>query len=148
MAKAVLGGPAVTAYIKEFKGSIFHVYFFPFGGSAYQITYNIEISSSDMFCYFQPKSLSSLRFRPHVPFSTRALLFRFLICSTVVRAAINITVDDGDPGIIYSPGGAWKRSAPSPLNYGGSHMFSMDAGATAVFSFTGEHENFALTRDS
>ena len=95
-----------------------------------------------MFGYFQPPSLG---FQLHLPFSTRSLLFQFLIFSTIVRAAVNITVDDTDQTLIhYSPGDAWQKSTQSSLDYGGTHMLTNDPNAIAVFQFTGEYGSFAL----
>ena len=58
--------------------------------------------------------------------------------SMTVRAEANITVDDGDSRIIYSPPGAWTKSAQTQLDYGGSHMLSQNPNATAIFNFIGE----------
>lgn len=72
------------------------------------------------------------------------LLFSYL---TTVHAEANVTVDDGDSRIIYSPPGAWSRSVQMPLDYGGSHMLTQNPNATAVFNFTGMcNITFALNR--
>lgn len=107
--------------------------------------YSLETVHGDMFSYFQPQFLPFLRSRPRVILSTRGLLFIFLIFSATNCTAVNVTVDDGDQRIIYSPTGAWTRSAQSSLNYGGSHMLTQNASATAVFSFSGEQESFYFT---
>ena len=56
--------------------------------------------------------------------------------STVLAA--NVTVDDTDPSIIYSPAGAWGESDPSPLDFGGTHKLTTTNG-TASFTFTGKY---------
>jgi hypothetical protein len=65
--------------------------------------------------------------------------------ATTVRAEANVTVDDGDTRITYSPPGAWKKSAETQLNYGGSHMLAQNPNATAVFNFTGESGSAQLS---
>jgi len=52
-----------------------------------------------------------------------------------VVAMTNITVDDMASSIVYS--GSWGISAPSKLDYGGSHHLSTDESAIATFTFTG-----------
>lgn len=54
-----------------------------------------------------------------------------------VHAASNVTIDDGDGRIAYSPAGVWAKSAQTSLNYGGSHMLTQNPAAKATFNFTG-----------
>ncbi|KDR84488.1 hypothetical protein GALMADRAFT_133773 [Galerina marginata CBS 339.88] len=54
-----------------------------------------------------------------------------------VWAERNVTVDDQDPSIVYSPAGAWALSANNSLDFGFAHMLTQNATATAVFQFTG-----------
>lgn len=54
-----------------------------------------------------------------------------------VLADQNVTVDDQDPSIVYSPPGAWALSANSSLDFGGAHMLTQNPNGTAVFNFTG-----------
>jgi hypothetical protein len=90
------------------------------------------------------QSLISLLFNLSHP--CRVLLWVLLVqchyqsATTTVRAEANVTVDDGDSRITYSPPGAWRKSEQTQLNYGGSHMLSQNPNATAVFNFTGESE--------
>lgn len=74
------------------------------------------------------------------------LLFLLVQChySTTVRAEANVTVDDGDSRITYSPPGAWRKSEQTQLDYGGSHMLTQNPNATAIFNFTGESTRTAL----
>ncbi|KIK62285.1 hypothetical protein GYMLUDRAFT_555462 [Collybiopsis luxurians FD-317 M1] len=58
--------------------------------------------------------------------------------SLVHSVAKNITIDDSDTSIAYSPASAWGTSTPSnPLDYGGFHHLSSDSDATATFLFNG-----------
>jgi hypothetical protein len=75
------------------------------------------------------------------------LLFLLVQChylSPTVRAEANVTVDDGDSRITYSPSSAWRKSEQTQLNYGGSHMLTQNPNATAVFNFTGESREDCL----
>ena len=65
----------------------------------------------------------------------RVVFFLFLVI--YVFAAENVTVDDQNPSIIYSPPRAWSESAPSTLDLGGSHKLTQNPNATASFNFTG-----------
>ena len=125
--RAVLGGSAVTRHIKESKTSLVCLLF------PNRITYNLEISSKTLIC-----STESTRFRPHVPSSIRALLFRFLIYSrsfalqSTEQYRRRRTRASSNPRTVR--GGEIAQSA---LNYGGSHIIAQDAGATVVSSFIG-----------
>ncbi|PPR04849.1 hypothetical protein CVT24_007237 [Panaeolus cyanescens] len=57
------------------------------------------------------------------------------------RAQRNVTVDDWESSISYSPPGAWTMSANTSLDFGGAHMLTQNPSATAVFNFTGEPDN-------
>ncbi|KAH9483673.1 hypothetical protein JR316_0003143 [Psilocybe cubensis] len=63
----------------------------------------------------------------------------FMISSVLpgAHANQNVTVDDQDPSISYSPQGAWGLSANSSLDIGGAHMLTQNPNGTAVFRFTG-----------
>lgn len=67
--------------------------------------------------------------------------YQLLLCLAsllpTVLADQNVTVDDQDPSILYSPPGAWGLSANSSLDFGGAHMLTQNPNATAVFKFTG-----------
>ncbi|KAF8660456.1 hypothetical protein AX16_001636 [Volvariella volvacea WC 439] len=49
----------------------------------------------------------------------------------------NVTIDDSDPRIVYSPSDQWSLASPTELNVGGNHMLTSTPGAFAVFDFTG-----------
>jgi hypothetical protein len=86
-------------------------------------------------------SLDSLFFDPS--HARRVLLLGLLLTcysGTPVRAEANVTVDDGDGRIAYSPPGAWTKSAQTQLDHGGSHMLTQNPNAIAVFNFTGEEQ--------
>ncbi|KAF9073032.1 hypothetical protein BDP27DRAFT_1145733, partial [Rhodocollybia butyracea] len=54
----------------------------------------------------------------------------------VVAGLSNVTIDDQDSRISYSPG--WNRtSSYTSLDYGGYHHLSDQSSASAVFNFTG-----------
>ncbi len=95
-------------------------------------------------------SPSSLQSRLLDPLTAHCLLLLLLFSYlTTVHAEANVTVDDGDSKIIYSPPGAWSRSMQMPLDYGGSHMLTQNPNATAVFNFTGMcNITFALYRNT
>jgi len=63
------------------------------------------------------------------------VLLACIFVHDAVVAQSNITVDDSAKSIVYSAG--WGLSAPSPLDYGGSHHLSGDQSAFATFTFTG-----------
>ncbi|KAJ7617135.1 hypothetical protein FB45DRAFT_933499 [Roridomyces roridus] len=52
-------------------------------------------------------------------------------------AATNITLDDSDPNITYTPANFWVTSAKNSLDIGGSHAVSSDGPANASLTFTG-----------
>ncbi|KAF5344240.1 hypothetical protein D9758_012331 [Tetrapyrgos nigripes] len=51
----------------------------------------------------------------------------------------NVTVQESDPQITYT--GDWNKNDPNSLYSGGSHAFSEDVAATAVFNFTGVYHS-------
>ena len=57
--------------------------------------------------------------------------------NVTVLALENVTVDDPNPSITYSPRGAWAESSPNTLDFGGTHMLTSNPSATASFNFTG-----------
>jgi hypothetical protein len=63
----------------------------------------------------------------------------FWVLSLRVDAQKNVTLDDGDPAIVYAPPGAWSSpdNKTNSLDYGGTHMFTSNSEATATFKFTG-----------
>lgn len=60
-------------------------------------------------------------------------------CLRSVYGIHNTTIDDNDPLISYRPAGSWGRAAATSLNYGGSHMLTLDGSGTAVYSFVGKN---------
>ena len=73
----------------------------------------------------------------HLQYFILSLVVYTLNISTTAFAAVNVTIDDQDSSITYSPPGAWSKSAPSNLDLGGAHMLSQNPNATASFNFTG-----------
>jgi hypothetical protein len=65
------------------------------------------------------------------------LVVRTLNLSTAF-AAVNVTINDNDSSITYSPPGAWSQSAPNTLDFSGAHMLTQNPNATASFNFTGK----------
>ncbi|KAF8158623.1 hypothetical protein K438DRAFT_2026054 [Mycena galopus ATCC 62051] len=69
------------------------------------------------------------------------LVRRFLplleVSMLVAGALVNMTIDDTDTGMITYQGGTWDTSAPSALDYGGTHMVSGNTTCAATFVFTG-----------
>jgi len=65
------------------------------------------------------------------------LAFLLISCRSIVHGRHNVTVDDQDPLIIYTPAASWNLSAPSTLDAGGAHMLTVDKTATATLTFTG-----------
>ncbi|KAJ7641042.1 hypothetical protein FB45DRAFT_899337 [Roridomyces roridus] len=49
----------------------------------------------------------------------------------------NVTLDDTDPSITYSPRSAWESGLRSSLNSNGSHSLGTGPNATATITFTG-----------
>ena len=72
---------------------------------------------------------------------SESLVLVLILPSTVVSVfgqLRNVTVDDSDSSIVYSPAGAWSVSNTSnPLDYGGFHHLSDLPTAQAEFVFTG-----------
>ena len=68
-------------------------------------------------------------------FTSLFLLTTLFTLRHVANALRNITLDDTSTLITYS--GQWVTAAPSPLDYGGTHQYSLDPTATASFTFTG-----------
>ena len=60
-----------------------------------------------------------------------------LFCLRAVHALHNVTVDDDDSSITYSPSTSWNETDFDDLNIGGRHMVTSDTSATATFTFTG-----------
>ncbi|RDB19845.1 hypothetical protein Hypma_013131 [Hypsizygus marmoreus] len=60
-----------------------------------------------------------------------------ILCFALVQGLHNVTVDDPDPSIIYTPATSWSQSANNSLNAGGAHKLTQDPTATATFTFTG-----------
>lgn len=69
---------------------------------------------------------------------TLSLLIYNLTISTVL-ATRNVTIDDQDSSITYSPPGAWSQSTQSTLDFGGAHTLTQNSNATASFNFTGRY---------
>src|ERR1700710_721814 len=64
----------------------------------------------------------------------------FFTLSWVVLGQRNVTVDDNDPSIIYQPNvDQWGATNTNSLDFGPgeTHHLTSDAGATAIFGFTG-----------
>ncbi|KAJ7451211.1 hypothetical protein B0H11DRAFT_1856926 [Mycena galericulata] len=66
----------------------------------------------------------------------RIVLFLLTLFFHVAHALLNVSVDDGDFSVITYQG-TWLVSAPSNLDFGGSHRDSIDPAASATFTFTG-----------
>lgn len=66
----------------------------------------------------------------------RVVLF-LVVYNITVFAAVNVSIYDNDPAIIYSPQGAWSQSPPNALDFSGAHMLTQEPNATASFNFTG-----------
>ena len=65
------------------------------------------------------------------------ILLGSLFITHPVNALKNVTVDDQDPRIIYSPNTSWTFIDGPDLDAGGSHMLAEDdPGATATITFT------------
>jgi hypothetical protein len=73
----------------------------------------------------------------HLQAWVNLLIVAYTFNLTTVFAAVNVTVDDNDSSIVYSPPGAWLPSAPNALDFSGAHMLTQNASATASFNFTG-----------
>ena len=71
--------------------------------------------------------------------SLLVLVISLLSCwpNVSAQAQRNVTVDDGDPSIVYQPAGEWFVSANSSLDFGHAHMLTQNPNATATFNFTG-----------
>lgn len=65
------------------------------------------------------------------------LLLIYLFCLRAVHALHNVTVDDNENSITYSPPSSWNETDFDVLNIGGRHMVTSDTSATASFTFTG-----------
>ncbi|THU76548.1 hypothetical protein K435DRAFT_974387 [Dendrothele bispora CBS 962.96] len=75
-------------------------------------------------------------FSSSLPFLSLLSFFSFVIPSIVeVHAAINVTVDNSDPGILYRPLGSW--SLDDSYDSGATDHFTGDQDAWAAFNFTG-----------
>ncbi|KAF5369686.1 hypothetical protein D9615_010162 [Tricholomella constricta] len=66
--------------------------------------------------------------------SIQLVLWLTIFWFTVVRALHNVTVDDSNPSIVYSPFDSWTRTGGSET---GGHMLTEDPIATATFTFEG-----------
>ncbi|KAJ7280399.1 hypothetical protein C8J57DRAFT_1058317 [Mycena rebaudengoi] len=64
----------------------------------------------------------------------KSTLFSILLAIGVLASAKDITVDDTDASIVYSPG--WGENT-AEFAYGGTHAVTQTVGATATFKFTG-----------
>jgi hypothetical protein len=69
------------------------------------------------------------------------LLFALFQLLSLAQCRKNITLDDNDSKIQYTSG--WSRSVSTNLDYGGSHVLTMNTTAEAVLQFTGD---FCLTK--
>lgn len=69
----------------------------------------------------------------------RLLILLYWVLSLRVDAQQNVTLDDGDPAIVYAPPRAWYSpdNKTNPLDYGGTHMYTSDREATATLNFIG-----------
>ena len=69
----------------------------------------------------------------------RLLILLYWVLSLRVDAQQNVTLDDGDPAIVYAPPGAWYSpdNKANPRDYGGTHMYANDPEATATLNFIG-----------
>lgn len=65
------------------------------------------------------------------------LLFLLSSFHQIVYGRRNVTIDDQNPLITYSPAASWNLSAPNGLDAGGAHTLTADSTATANFTFTG-----------
>ncbi|KIM38681.1 hypothetical protein M413DRAFT_447638 [Hebeloma cylindrosporum] len=61
----------------------------------------------------------------------------YLLFLGAVQALRNVTIDDNDDSITYSPSSSWNETDFDELNIGGRHMVTSDTSATATFTFTG-----------
>ncbi|KAF8888149.1 hypothetical protein CPB84DRAFT_1473740 [Gymnopilus junonius] len=84
------------------------------------------------------------RLRCTLSFQTLSRCLRFLIFTLLLDRSLsgalaeqNVTIDDQNPSIVYSPPGAWTVSTNSSLDFGGSHTLAQNPNATALFNFTG-----------
>ncbi|KAF8962449.1 hypothetical protein BDZ97DRAFT_1112854 [Flammula alnicola] len=67
-----------------------------------------------------------------------SLIFFELFLSCAVYGLRNVTVDDQNSTIIYSPAGSWYHiQDPSTFDIDGGHMLTSDPAASATFNFTG-----------
>lgn len=64
----------------------------------------------------------------------------FILIAALASQSIsgtNVTVDDQESSITYSPASSWLLSAPNSLDFGGAHRLTQDPTATATINFTG-----------
>lgn len=55
----------------------------------------------------------------------------------VVVSGRNITLDDTDHAITYTPADSWHKGTNEPSCYMAGHRWASEAGAYATFNFTG-----------
>lgn len=72
------------------------------------------------------------------------LLLVLNITFRVVSSIHNVTVDDADLSIVYTPPASWTTSANNGLNIGGAHKLTQDMNANASFTFTGLQFHYLL----
>lgn len=77
---------------------------------------------------------------PHV-------LFLLIVSPSFIGCAAqrNVTLDDTDPAIVYSPKEKWGLSAGTNLDAGGAHMLTEDITAVATLVFNGEDSSIRKT---
>ncbi|KAF5321665.1 hypothetical protein D9619_000075 [Psilocybe cf. subviscida] len=95
--------------------------------------HTIPISKHLMNTNYRGRSQAHTSRRFFLPFVALATL-GLLNAPIPAMAAMNITIDNSDPSIIYS--GSWEE-LPGELDFGKTHQLTGDPMGTAVFQFTG-----------